>query len=124
MSPAPLQTNLTYQERETIALVDLLRKRWEKTYPRPLIIGHPALDDLDPIHRAMLKRLGVQIYGLPPLQIVTRKYSYWVSLKAPSVRRLDPGRQLYESLVLLGHVVIVAESAQEALGLLEEMGIP
>jgi hypothetical protein len=123
MSPAPLQLNHTYTEREIITLVDLLRSRWEKTYPRPIVIGHPALDDLGPIDRATLKRRGV-VGGLPPLQIVTRRYSYWVTLKAPSVRRMDPGRQLYENLVLLGHVVIVAESAREALGLLEEMGIP
>lgn len=109
--------------REQARLVAALRRRWNllPDHMRPIVAAVPNGGQRDAREAANLKTQGV-LAGMPDLIILfPGGIQVFVEMKAPDEGRLSLAQKnLHPHIVSLGHTVLVAYSAEEALALLRE----
>lgn len=110
--------------REQARLVACLRGKWSKIedlLQRPIVAAIPNGGQRDAREAANLKTQGV-LAGMPDLIILfPGRIQVFIEMKAPDEGRLSLAQKgLHPHIVGLGHTVLVAYSAEEALALLRE----
>jgi hypothetical protein len=120
----PLETiPLKGEAAEQARLVAALRKCWKdiEEHLRPLIFAIPNGGSRDAREGANLKVSGV-LAGMPDIQIaLPDRKVIWVEMKVKGGRVSDNQRDVHNHLSALGHMVVVAYSAEEALNKLREV---
>jgi len=110
------------EAREQARLVAALRKRWHllPDEARPIVFHIPNGGSRNALEATNLKTQGV-LAGIPDLQIVLPGGGgVWVEMKAEDGRVSKKQVDVHAHLRALDHTILVAYSAEEALGLLRE----
>jgi len=111
------------EAREQARLVAGLRRHWSFLHisERPIIAAVPNGGSRDAREAMNMKTQGV-LAGMPDLVIICpNRLTLWIEMKAAEGRVSMDQTVIHSQIVGLGHTMIVAYSAEEALAKLREI---
>ena len=104
-------------------MIERLHYAWKRAYPPPIVAAIPNGGSRNLFEAVRMKREGV-LAGMPDLVICLPKgVTVWVEMKAAKGRISPHQTEIHSRLRILGHLLIVAHSADDALKQLKGAGV-